>query len=602
MALNFPSDPTDGQTYSSSNVTWTYSSSKTSWSADQSVAGSNTHILFNDSGKANGSSYFTFNKSTNAVSVGNSTVNASILNAVFTIKNSNTATANASSISFGNSSVNSVFGLTTITINGSGIANSTGANNAFNLNGQAAAYYTNATNITTGTLPWAQAPTNTVNTTGAFTITGIYTHQVNVHTGNATVNAQISNSVLTINNSNVATLNASSVSFGNSSVNSVFGLVTVTINGAGIANSTGANNAFNLNGVAAASYVNTSGAYTITGIHTHQANITMGNTTVNTQISNASILVSNGTSTTTLGLTDLRVGNTTTNVIIANTTSTFGGNVVITGTANVTANLTISATGNLIFTNGAGIYANGGLGTSGQVLTSNGGGVYWSAASGGSAYFNTGVSASVGYAINTTMSSAYTAAVTAGLRYIVYSIQVTNIGSANATVSGELEGTGNYANISFSSTVPVPVGSSVELLKMPKIMQPSDALKLQSDTASTLHAFITYESQTSTKYFGAGVDVTADATYTDLYTAGGNAVVQSLLLSNDDGTNDVKARVVWTDGSNVIQAYLCYDLIVPADSTVELLEQAKYLPSGHKIRVYANVGNRLEAIISGKLI
>jgi exo-beta-1,3-glucanase (GH17 family) len=39
-----------------------------------------------------------------------------------------------------------------------------------------------------------------------------------------------------------------------------------------------------------------------------------------------------------------------------------------------------------------------------------------------------------------------------------------------------------------------------------------------------------------------------------------------------------------------------------ADSTVELLEQIKYLSSGHKIRVYANVGNRLEAIISGKLL
>ena len=54
------------------------------------------------------------------------------------------------------------------------------SNNSSNFNGQAAAYYTNATNITTGTLPWAQAPTNTVNTSAAFTFTGVHTHSANV--------------------------------------------------------------------------------------------------------------------------------------------------------------------------------------------------------------------------------------------------------------------------------------------------------------------------------------------------------------------------------------------------------------------------------------
>ena len=32
---------------------------------------------------------------------------------------------------------------------------------------------------------------------------------------------------------------------------------------------------------------------------------------------------------------------------------------------------------------------------------------------------------------------------------------------------------------------------------------------------------------------------------------------------------DVKARVAWTDGSDNIQSYLVYDMIIPADSTVE---------------------------------
>jgi hypothetical protein len=217
----------------------------------------------------------------------------------------------------------------------------------------------------------------------------------------------------------------------------------------------------------------------------------------------------------------------------------------------------------------------------------------------GGELFNINVSAAIGYAANTTMSAAFTAPATAGLEYVVHSIQVTNIGSANAAVSGEFSGT-TYANTSFALTVPVPRESAVELLKMPKVMQPNDILRLQANAASTLHAYITYETISSTVYFGSGVDVTADATYTDLYIATGNSVITSVLLANDDGVNDVKARVVWTNSFDIIQGYLCFDMIVPADATVELLEKVKYLSNGHKIKVYANVGGRLEAIIAGK--
>jgi len=54
------------------------------------------------------------------------------------------------------------------------------SNNSTNFNSQPASYYTNATNITTGTLPWAQAPANTVNTSGNFTISGVYTLSSNM--------------------------------------------------------------------------------------------------------------------------------------------------------------------------------------------------------------------------------------------------------------------------------------------------------------------------------------------------------------------------------------------------------------------------------------
>ena len=219
----------------------------------------------------------------------------------------------------------------------------------------------------------------------------------------------------------------------------------------------------------------------------------------------------------------------------------------------------------------------------------------------GGELFNINVSNATGYAVTAFNASAYVAPATAGLQYVVHSIQVTNISAANATISGEIQGT-TYANTSFALTVPVPRESAVELLKMPKVLQPNGIIRLQANTASALHAYITVESISSSAYFGSGVDITADATFTDLHTATGNSVITSLLLSNDDGVNDVKARVVWTDGSNVIQGYLCFDMIIPADATVELLEKVKFLPNGHKIRVYANAGNRLEAIIAGKVL
>ena len=59
------------------------------------------------------------------------------------------------------------------------------ANNSTYLNGQLASYYTNASNITTGTLPYAQIPANVTNTTSNFTITGAWTFNANVTFGPA---------------------------------------------------------------------------------------------------------------------------------------------------------------------------------------------------------------------------------------------------------------------------------------------------------------------------------------------------------------------------------------------------------------------------------
>jgi hypothetical protein len=218
--------------------------------------------------------------------------------------------------------------------------------------------------------------------------------------------------------------------------------------------------------------------------------------------------------------------------------------------------------------------------------------------SGGSGQFNTGLTGATAYAVTTSMATALTANASSSYRTVIHSIHVANISAAEVTVSGEMQ-----ASFSFAHTIPIPAGSAVELLKQPKVLGASETIELQASANSALQATIIAEQKEDTDLWDAQIDLTSGATWTDLYTSAPNpSVVQSILLANDDGTNDVKARVVWTDGSNNIQAYLCYDLVIPADSTVELCEQPKYLATGYKLRVYANQADRLEVTASGKQI
>jgi hypothetical protein len=298
-----------------------------------------------------------------------------------------------------------------------------------------------------------------------------------------------------------------------------------------------------------------------------------------------------------------------------------GGTTVVDDSRNITAvsisglttPLTVAQGGigaatltlnNVLLGNGASSPLTVAPGTSGNVLTSNG--TTWTsaagAAGGGSGLFNTSISSAASVAAATTEANVYAAASTAGLRYIIHSIHVTNIdGAASADVTAQIKGT-TYSSSTLANTIPVPGGTSVELLKKPKVLQPSDYITINASSNSTIHATATIEAVTGTTLFGGGIDLTSAGAYSDLHTATANSVIESLLVTNDDGISDVKVRAVYTDGSNNIQGYYAYDLTVPADASVEILEQPKFLQNGYKVRIYANQANRVEAIIAGKVI
>lgn len=116
--------------------------STSSITAGVTTGGANTQLQFNDSGALGGSAGFTFNKSTNNVTIANT-------------------------LTVGTATVNST--------NYSGTAN-----NATNLNGQPASYYSNASNLTDGTISYPRLPSGLVNTSASFTFTANQTFNANV--------------------------------------------------------------------------------------------------------------------------------------------------------------------------------------------------------------------------------------------------------------------------------------------------------------------------------------------------------------------------------------------------------------------------------------
>jgi hypothetical protein len=277
------------------------------------------------------------------------------------------------------------------------------------------------------------------------------------------------------------------------------------------------------------------------------------------------------------------------------TISTVNADSISVNTANFTtaniANLTVIS-----------LIAGGNTGAAGQILSSNGSALVWEAPPGGP-NFNTSISQQIGFEVTTDLDAAFTAPSTAGFRYIIHSIHATNIGASTTGLYVELEGT-EYANTALAGDIPFPVGTTLELLKRPKVLYPDDKIKTRASANSAMHVLITYEISSDTNLFGDSFIVTTGNTTFDAYTATGNSVIESIQLVNYSNVSyrDVTVRTVWVDAANAVQGYFTYDQNVPARAVLEALGAPKVLPSGHKIQIRASEDDSLDMIISGKLI
>lgn len=218
--------------------------------------------------------------------------------------------------------------------------------------------------------------------------------------------------------------------------------------------------------------------------------------------------------------------------------------------------------------------------------------------SAGSPYF---VTNQLGYQItNVTTSCGLTVA--SGHKAIVRSIHVTNIGAVSANLNAEIQYLGT-TSVSLATSMAIPVGSSVEILERPKVLNPTDVIRFSGSVTNVLHVTVVWEDNMDPTYFGGGLNLT-NTDFADAYISSGvNSCLESVLLVNYGvSTNNATATVVWTDGSNNIIGYYCNNMVVPLNGTLELLQNVKRLPVGYKIRVASQVSNRVAVHVAGKTI
>jgi plastocyanin len=278
-------------------------------------------------------------------------------------------------------------------------------------------------------------------------------------------------------------------------------------------------------------------------------------------------------------------------------------------------------------------------GTAGQVLTSGGSAAApsWQDASGGggdggSGKFDTGITTSIYVSVTggigtasvaanndifTGPGIAYTFPSTAGKSYIIESISVTNIYNTNLYFSSRHDFNGGQ-NTPTAQRVVIPYQGALEVLEEPIIAKPSDTLRFQAfagiGTLATgvnngLDSFITYSEKDDANFVGIGTTVTT-ASGTELFTSTTNSsVIQSIRLCNYSLNMDTDASVsIYRGGTvgsipttGVRQGYLVYNLTVPKNSVIEILERPKYLPPNDTIVVGMD-GESISATLSGKYI
>jgi hypothetical protein len=222
---------------------------------------------------------------------------------------------------------------------------------------------------------------------------------------------------------------------------------------------------------------------------------------------------------------------------------------------------------------------------------------------GSSALYNLDINGSAGGNVLSTMSTMVTFPSSAATnRFLLRSLHVVNMSDTTSLISGNiLYATGNTASI--ANQIPVAVGGVLEFIKTSQLFQPGDKINLQgfnsagTATANLMTAMITYETfDADASFIGIGQTIANSNTNTLIYdSAQSYSIIESIKFVNLQNAV-APIRAYWSDANGTPKAYLAYNLQIPPNSSVELLQAPKRLELGDEI--YASYTNAPNAAVS----
>ena len=221
--------------------------------------------------------------------------------------------------------------------------------------------------------------------------------------------------------------------------------------------------------------------------------------------------------------------------------------------------------------------------------------------------FNVGIKSAVSTQLTGLGSNVLTLPSTTGRKYIIHSINASNVavGNTEVNVTGAFDISGGERSY-FAYNIPIPAGTSVELLKQPQVLNPSDIIVMRgadynrNGSDNAVQIYISYEVKTDINYFGVGLGTVGIATTnpTTVYASTTYpSVIQSIRLANRTDSGGYPVSVTITSG--VATTYLVSELVVPKYSNVEILDTPKALNTNDTIQVIVDQTQTIDFQLSG---
>jgi plastocyanin len=201
----------------------------------------------------------------------------------------------------------------------------------------------------------------------------------------------------------------------------------------------------------------------------------------------------------------------------------------------------------------------------------------------GTETFNTAIDGGRDYKVTSAMGGLTFTSAVAGDRFLLRSLHVTNISDNTAYISSNvLYAGGNTAYM--GNLIPVPVGSVVEFMDRPQIMQPGDTVNLQgfdqslAPTSNILHSYFTFESiNNDTTYVGVGQNLAQSNTNIQIAVADqSDTVFESIKFVNLQSYS-IPVKLYFGSANGAPRSYLAYNMQVPPNSSMEMLQSPKLL-------------------------